>query len=408
MNDLDRLRRTLGGAGLARVVARLTDRIAHDRYLYAPLMLDEVTDEERRAVAALLGRKDRGAASLSVSPAAVEATLRRAGICDDLRAAVLALTGPVPVRAEEQARHDHARAELMEVLAACRHASEPWFADWSAGLAADGSLTKAVRQGGEVIHRARAVLDLLPAAYPIPISVLAERATGDTKALAGTPLARLVLRALAARISAPAWATAEGRRALWESAGVIVDDLASQVLVLGLRATGSPLADWLNAAADAATPFRVTLHQLTTMPLRVTTPLIFVCENPAVLRAAVAVPGAALICTEGIPSLACHRLVAACAGAVWWRGDFDWTGVRTTAEAWTRYGATPWRMDVTTYRQALARGESEALKGSSADSPWAPELAAQMAATGRAVMEERLIGELLEDLADFDEPFLGR
>ncbi|WP_240197806.1 TIGR02679 family protein [Nonomuraea lactucae] len=363
-------------------------------------MLEEVTDEERRAVAGLLGRKDRGAASLTVSPTAVEATLRRAGICDDLLSAVLTLTGPVSVRADERARHDHARTELVEILAGCRHASEPWFAEWSARLAADGTLTKAVRRGGGVVRQARVVLDLLPAASPIPISVLAERATGDTKALAGTPLDRLVLRALAARISTPVETTSEGRRALWESAGVIVDDLASQVLVLGLRATGSALADWLNAAADTATPFRVTLHQLVTMPLLVTTPRVFVCENPAVLRAAVTVPGAALICTEGIPSLACHRLVAACAGEVWWRGDFDWTGVRTTAEAQARYGATPWRMDMTTYRHALGRGESEALKGSSADSPWAPELAAHMAVTARAVMEERLIGELLEDLAE--------
>ncbi|MEV2265610.1 DUF2399 domain-containing protein [Nonomuraea africana] len=183
-----------------------------------------------------------------------------------------------------------------------------------------------------------------------------------------------------------------------------MDDLASQVLVLGLRATGSPLADWLSAAADAATPFRATLHQLVTMPLQVTSPRVFVCENPAVLRAAVGVGGAPLICTEGMPSLACHRLVAACAGSVWWRGDFDWTGVRTTADAQTRYGATPWRMDVTTYQQTLGRGESEALKGSPASSPWAPELAARMAATGRAVMEERLIGELIEDLAGNEEP----
>ncbi|MFE3453281.1 TIGR02679 family protein [Nonomuraea sp. NPDC059194] len=399
VNDPARLRRTLGGPGLERVLSRLADRVTHGRDFYAPVLLTEVTDEERRAVAALLGRKDRGSARLSVPPVAVEEALRRAGICDDLQAAVLDLTGPVPVRAEELARAEQARAELLEILAGCRHAGETWFTEWTAGLAGDGTLTKAARQGGEVIRRARAVLDLLPA-DAWPITVLAEQATGDTKALSGTPLARLVARALAARIGAPVDGTAAGRRAVWESAGVIVDDLASQVLVLGLRAAGSPLAQWLTAAAEAATPFRVTLHQLVTMPVRVTSPRVFVCENPAVLRAAVGVGGAALICTEGMPSLACHRLVAACEGSVRWRGDFDWTGVRTTADAQTRYGATPWRMDLTTYERALGRGESESLKGSPAGSPWAPELAERMAATGRAVMEERLVSELVEDLVN--------
>ncbi|WP_240506379.1 TIGR02679 family protein [Thermoactinospora rubra] len=398
VSDPARLRRTLGAPGLARVLSRLAARIEHGRDFYAPVVLSDVTDVERRAVAALLGRRDRGAARLTVPPRAVEAALQRAGICDDLHAAVLALTGPVPVRAEERAREERARAELLDVLSGCRHAGEPWFAEWTAGLIADGTLTKAVRQGGEVIRRARAVLDLLPSDAR-PISVLAEQATGDTKALSGTPLARLVERALAARAGTPVTATAAGRRALWESAGVIVDDLASQVLVLGVRATGSPLAQWLTAAAETATPFRITLHQLATMPLRITSPRVYVCENPAVLRAAVGVGQVALICTEGIPSLACHRLLAACAGrSVWWRGDFDWTGLRTTAEALARYGATPWRMDVATYERALNRGESEPLKGSPAVSPWAPDLAARMAATGRAVMEERLVTELVEDL----------
>jgi uncharacterized protein (TIGR02679 family) len=398
VTDQERLRRTLGTPGLARLLSRLVTRIGHGKDLYAPVVLGDPSDEERRAVVALLGRRDRGAATLSVHPRAIETALARAGICDDLAAAVLALAGPVPVRAEEAAREEQARAELLETLSGCRHAGEPWFAEWTASLVGDGTLTKAVRQGGDAIGRARAVLDLLPA-DAMPISVLAERATGETKALSGTPSARLVLRALAARAGRPVPDGAAGRRTLWESAGVIVDDLASQVLVLGLRATGSPLGEWLTAAADAATPFRITLHQLVTMPIHVTSPEVYVCENPAVLRAAVGASGAALICTEGIPSLACHRLLARCADRrVWWRGDFDWTGLRTTAEALSRYGAAPWRMDVATYECALARGESEPLKGTPVTSPWSLGLAARMLETGRAVMEERLIEELIDDV----------
>jgi len=49
--------------------------------------------------------------------------------------------------------------------------------------------------------------------------------------------------------------TAAERRERWDAAGVILDDLASQVLVLGLRAVEShSVANWLREAADAAVP----------------------------------------------------------------------------------------------------------------------------------------------------------
>jgi len=123
-------------------------------------------------------------------------------------------------------------------------------------------------------------------------------------------------------------------------------------------------------------------------------------REPLVLRATVTVPtDAALICTEGIPSAACHRLLSHCAGRpVHWRGDFDWTGLRTTAMALDRYGAVPWRMSTADYNSALAAGDSEPLRGTPSSSPWDPSLATRMHETGRAVMEERLIPALLTDL----------
>jgi uncharacterized protein (TIGR02679 family) len=399
--DLARLRRTLGVPELERLLSRLARRIELGQDVHAPITLDTPSDAERRAVAALLGRRHRhGTGSLRVRPDAVEAALREAGICPDLHTAVETLVGRIPVRAQTLRREESARAAITATLSTCRHSGEAWFADWLDSLSADGTLTRLARQeNGQPAAHLRAVLDLLPT-EPAPLTVVAERATGDTKALSGTPLARLVLRALAYRAGedSPA-AGAAGRRTLWESAGVIVDDLSSQVLVLGLSATGSPLAEWLTSAARHATPFRLTLHQLVTMPFTVTSPAVYACENPAVLRAATGVTGAALICTEGIPSLACHRLLAACADStVHWRGDLDWTGLRTTAEAVTRYGARPWHMDLATYDRALSAGDSEPLRGSPAPSPWEPALAEHMTVTGRAVMEERLIPTLLDDL----------
>jgi hypothetical protein len=55
-------------------------------------------------------------------------------------------------------------------------------------------------------------------------------------------------------------------------------------------------------------------------------------------------------------------------------------------------------------RRGLGAGCTERLRGPTADSPWDPQLAARMAQTGRAVMEERLIPELLRDLSAAGDP----
>ena len=81
-----------------------------------------------------------------------------------------------------------------------------------------------------------------------------------------------------------------------------------------------------------------------------------------------------------------------------WRNDFDWAGLRITAGALDRVGARPWRMSEADYVAALATGDTEPLRGKPAPSPWDPGLAAALAATGRSVMEERLVASLLADL----------
>ena len=197
-----------------------------------------------------------------------------------------------------------------------------------------------------------------------------------------------------------------GQRALWEMHGAIPDDLASQVLVLNV-ACGSPglVSGWLNDASRCGVPFRLTLQQLATGDVRPEPADVFVCENPAVLRVAASDLGAdcpPLVCTEGMPSAACHKLLgsAVAQGArLHWRADFDWTGLRIVSAGITSHSARPWRMTAADYRHALEAGESTPLTGSPAASPWDPELAALLTEQGRAVMEERLIAVLLTDLA---------
>ncbi|MFC4856688.1 TIGR02679 family protein [Actinophytocola glycyrrhizae] len=363
------------------------------------------TEAERRVIIGITGRH-RGAdvATLRVELAEVDEAVRDAcGI--GLHAALARHGGPVRNRSAERASEETVRADaITDARERCAaHDGEPWFGQWLTGLLADGTATRLVRRGeADQLGWAAEVLNRLPAA-DLPLPVLAEWATGNTKALSGTSLATLVLRALALRAAAPAPANAEQRRALWESAGVVVDDLASQVLVLNLPTSDTHVvADWLRDAAGFGIPFRLTLHQLSTDPLTVVAPDIHVCENPAVLRAAAAELGessAPLICTEGQPSAACHKLLGAARGRIHWRGDFDWTGLRTTTMAVDRYDAVPWHMSTADYLTALETGDSEPLKGAAATSGWDPLLAETMTAHGSAVMEERLIPLLLNDLA---------
>jgi uncharacterized protein (TIGR02679 family) len=366
--------------------------------------ITQPTEAERRVVIGITGRH-RGAdvTTRRVELSEVDEAVRDAcGV--SLHAALARQGGPVRNRPAERASEDSARNDaFVDAQKRCQeHSGEPWFEQWLAALLADGTATRLVRRGeADQLGWAAEVLSRLPASDP-PLPVLAEWATGNTKALSGTTLATLVLRALTLRAEMPAPANAEQRRALWESAGVVVDDLASQVLVLNLPTSDTHVvADWLRDAAGFGIPFRLTLHQLSTDPLTVVAPDIYVCENPAVLRAAAAELGessAPLICTEGQPSAACHKLLTAARGNIHWRGDFDWIGLRTTTTAIDRYAATPWRMSTPEYLAALETGDSESLKGTATTSPWEPELADQMTAHGRAVMEERLIPILLTDL----------
>jgi uncharacterized protein (TIGR02679 family) len=400
--DPQRIARILGDPDLAWLVDRMVARLIRGIPLNSTVVLDTPSPAQRRAVAKLLGRPPRSGGSVTVSLPAVTAVLRHAGVAPDLAVAVEALRGGrVTPRSQIRARKEAERAAALEAARRSRYAGEDWFTRWIDALAADGTLTRLLRTvRGDLLAHAAAVLDVLPA-EDVPLPVLAQRAVGDTKALAGTPLAGLVLRAV------EEWTglRSTSRRDLWKSVGVVVDDLASQVLVLNVPATGGPLGRWLTEAASLGMPLRVTLQQLTAVPVTLELAGLWVCENPAVLRVAAADLGAAcppLLCTEGVPSLACHRLASAASrsGAIIrWRGDLDWTGLRTTADAVSRHGAAPWRMTTREYRDGLAASPGVPLKGPPASSPWEPALADAMRVHGRAVMEEQSLPVLLADLA---------
>ncbi len=403
----------LRGAGWKRLLAaarrnleRTGGALDHSIGLNAP------TDAERRAVIGITGSyRPETVKRLTIGLTTLDAALRqRYGT--GLRDTLVMLGGPLRDRPAERQREQQQRTEASAMAGASVLAGEAWFGSWWLALQEDGTITRLLRRGDDrLLEHAVRILEHLRSrapGSPIPLPVLAEQVTGDTKALlAAGSLATLVLRALAIRSgldSMPHDRT--GQRALWEMHGAIPDDLASQVLVLNVVCRGSNLVSvWLNDASRFGVPFRLTLQQQTGYDVVPIPGDIFVCENPAVLRVAASDLGTGcppLVCTEGMPSAACHKLLgsAVAQGArLHWRADFDWTGLRIVGAAITSHSARPWRMTAADYRHALEMGESTPLTGSPTASPWDPELAARLTGHGRAVMEERLIAVLLTDLA---------
>jgi uncharacterized protein (TIGR02679 family) len=286
-----------------------------------------------------------------------------------------------------------------------------WYQSWLTEITADGTLTRLVNaaEAARIAHAVRVLEVVERRTEPVQLAELAAATTGDTKALNhGTTLATLVLRALAIRAGAVKPVNTEQRRELWDAHGVIVDDLASRVLVLNLAARGDGLGDWLTDARARGVPFYVTLQQLIAMPVVpavAAEPTVHVCENPAVLRRAAGDLGPrsrSLVCTEGQPSTAFHRLAAAVTangGRLRYHGDFDWPGIAIANSVIRRHNAAPWRLSAADYREAVREDADHVpLSGPPQPTPWDPALADAMAATGRAVYEESVADPLIADL----------
>jgi uncharacterized protein (TIGR02679 family) len=389
---------------LERTGGQLTSRIS----------VADPDDAERRAIIGITGiHQPAGTRRMTVPLAELDAALSRAtGL--GLAGVLAALGEPLRNRPAETAMLTDARAGLLAVAQVSPlNESCPWYRTWLTELTRDGTITRLAKTGDSTaLGQAVRVLEFLAAravdAPPIALPALAAHITGDTKALNhGTTLATLIMRALALGESAARPASAAQRRELWDLSNVIVDDLASRVLVLNLPARGDGLGEWLTGAARYGTPFQVTLHQLDTHPIRLSSARIFACENPAVLRRACAELGPAcppLLCAEGQPSTAFHklaRIAVAAGGELAYHGDFDWPGVAITAKIIDRHGARPWRMTAGDYLSGVKAGDTAvALKGDPVPTPWEPGLRETMRATGRAIYEETVADQLLTDLSD--------
>ncbi|MET8030028.1 TIGR02679 family protein [Streptomyces avermitilis] len=402
--DGDRLGRLLGDPGLAWLVERVRQRMAAGRPLTGTVTLARPDDLQRRAAERLLGRPPSAGRSLTVRLDTVDEILRRSGVSPDgLETAVVALTGPVALRAETRDRQAEAWEEALAPLATVNTE----LADWAGRIREDGLVRRLARTpeaAGPLVAAAVRALHVLPADPPMSRAAFAAlRLTGAHALDEGTPLATLMLSGIRALTGFPDGAGAEWRREAWASAGLLKDDVSSTVLTLNLR--GTPALDWM---ADEGEPMVLTLRSLTRPTANGITTVtgdVHVCENPAVLSAAADALGPAcppMVCLQGQPSAAALTLLrglSARGAVLLHHADFDWGGVRIATALGRVAPWRPWRYGATDYRAAVTRlSEPQALTGPAAATPWDPRLAAAMTEHGVRVEEESILDALLSDL----------
>lgn len=458
------LERLLGVPEMEWLVARVRARIPDtgSEPLHGVVRLRDPSDPQRAAAVRLVGRPKRSGQTLRVDLADVEEILRRGPWPAGLADAVETLHGPV---VDHRAEREREAAEWVVVRDGLAPAASrfPRLGDrWDRWCAAGGlkriaraeaartGASRAPAVGADLVRGVATVLDLLPAAGE-PLSVLARRAVGDAHGLDDSrPLGRLVKQVVRMAFapdsaeSGPVAADGEmSGREVWAAAGVVLSNVASTVLCLGVPGVGSsgveptglepnsvePTGDDAPRAAGPATGAALEAMRAARMPLLLTLDQVrsggvrclprgssvHVCENPTVVEVvagrwarADSVPdatgarGPVLVCTWGQPSTAVVELLirlTADGAECRYHGDFDWAGLRIAQSLRDHVAWVPWRFSAADYRAAVAEDTpSLRLTGSPADASWDPELPAAMGEHGLAIEEEAVAGLLATDL----------
>lgn len=461
--DRAALNRLLGVPEMAWLVARVRGRIlaAQGEPLVGVVQLNEPTGEQRAAAVRLVGRPKRAGSALRVDLAAVEQILRRGPWPAGLADAVQTLSGPVVDRRAERHREaaawEAAREGLAATIARFPHVA-PWWVAWcqAGGLkrmaraeAARTSTAASPAVAADLVQRLDDLVEALPASGE-PLAVLARRIEGDAHSLdASRPLGRLAVAVIAVafmpgtagsdREPGAATSAAElSARDAWAAAGVVMSNVASTVLCLGVpgqsRAGGTASGHTarvatgisLEAMRAARMPVLLTLDQVRSGGVRALpgNSVIHICENPTVVEVvaarwaqSVAPAGRpttnaigcgsdpvapVLVCTSGQPSTAVLDLVRRLAGngaQCRYHGDFDWAGLRIAQSLAAHVDWVPWRYTADDYSAAIRQGKpARQLVGSPAHSPWDPQLAIAMAEGGLAVEEEAVADRLAADV----------
>jgi uncharacterized protein (TIGR02679 family) len=415
--DDERLRRLLGDPELAWVLDRVRRRLELGQPLHGTIARRAATATERDAVALLLGRPPRAARGLSISLGELDALVRRSGAhADGLAAAVVMLTGPVTVRAEQAVHNGRAWADAFRRIEATA-IGRPGLAAWIEHIRSSG-LVKRLAAGEpqaarELLDALASVVGGLPTAGE-SLSAFAARVTGRAHALDDhSPLGTLGLgaaRALAGlEPPGPDESPAEARREAWAAVGVMCDELSSIVLTHGLPGDASATGRALAAASASGEPVWLTLRQLVRSPPQwreTGAGDAFVVENPSVVALVASQLGprcAPIVCTNGQPRAAAMVLLRSLAAAGFrlrHHGDYDWGGLAIGNLLHRRLPVESWQFDRDTYLRAVdAHPHSAPLTGSPTAASWDQGLGEAMREVGRRIEEELVATGLLEELA---------
>lgn len=438
--DRDSLARLLGGPEMTWLVRRVRDRAltAEDEVLTGVVRLDAPTAAQRDGAVKLVGRPTRTGAALRLDLADIEVVLRRgpwpAGLVD----AVVTLTGPLVDLKAERESATAAWAQARAVLAGPADRF-PGLGGWWDAWCLAGGLKRAARgeatrlglaPGPDVathlVGELARVLEALPAAG-VPIAVFARQVVGDAHGLdESRPLGRVARTVIGAAFAAGD-AAGLSRRDTWARAGVVMSNVSSTVLALGLPGSlgsdlgplGAATASALEAMRAARAPVVLTLDQVRSGGVAALPRdgVVHVCENPTVVEVVAGrwaalrsdrAPHPVLVCSSGQPSTAVIDLLEtllADGAECRYHGDFDWSGLRIAAVVRARVPWNPWRFSPADYLAATDHETSTlGLVGGPVDAPWDPDLTSAMVRVGRAVEEEAVAELLAADLLERPSP----
>lgn len=363
-----------------------------------PLIMKNLTREESDAIAGLIGtRRPTPGSALRVSLTALDRALRTSSIGHGLVDVLESLGGPLLDRRAARASSTAERSEEWTKLhahPAVEHDDQ--LGVWLDHVRSTGFDRRLAGVGGvAAVHAALDVLTVLAGDGSHRLPVLAATVVGDSHGLdRGRPAGTLVVHALGWLHGETFPRDAADWRRVWADAGVACDDLSCDVLVLGLP-------------GFSVEPLRLTLRQVMVwQPPPAPSRVVYACENPAVVAAAadqLDQDSPPVVCVEGMPSTAALIVLDRLCGnghTIRYHGDFDWRGLCIAAVIARKLPtAAPWRYGATDYERAIAAGLGTVeLAGRSSPSPWDENLAPAMALAGKAIYEEQVIGDLLNDL----------
>jgi uncharacterized protein (TIGR02679 family) len=380
------------------------------RLTSAPLRLSGLGGDEVEATCALLGRRRPRGDSLDVDLRELDRTLRAApaglGLVDVLEV----FHGPLRDRRAERDERARRSQDLWIMAAAHPAGDDRRVRKWLETVRRRGRLIRLdVDDPADVLRTALDAIEWLVEhaaslrSAPIPLSTVAAGQFGEAHALdPDTAVGAFIADGL------EFIAECEGERAAWAAFGIQLDQVSSSALVLGLPGVDGSLCA---AAEVSGQPLRVTWRMIETgfgldrESMRAASPIVRVCENPAIVSMAADRLGsscAPLVCTEGMPGAVSGSLLAALesVGAdLRVHTDFDFGGMSIARHVIDRFGAAPWKLGRASYLRAIEGPTSELVR-SIGETPWDPGLAEAMNEHRLAVHEEAIAPRLLDDLGE--------